>query len=108
MTIISSQHYLNADIVDAKVEALRASGVSSITVPCVYVGEINGTEYALQSDAHHTLAAARILGLPVEFNVNDDPEGLTGEALLTIRYMDGDYYNVETSDPLADDFDLIW
>lgn len=106
MTIISSQHYINWETVEEKMEQLK--GKSNITIPCAYVGEIDGEEHAIQIDGHHTLVAARELGIEVEFDVHEDDEGLEGEALLDARYMDGDYYNVETSDPANDIFDLVW
>lgn len=106
MTIISSQHYINWETVEEKMEQLK--GKSNITIPCAYVGEIDSEEYAVQIDGHHTLVAARELGVEVEFDVHEDDEGLEGEALLNVRYMDGDYYNVETSDPANYIFDLVW
>lgn len=106
MTYISSQHYIDAEIVEEKKADLE--GVTEVVIPCTYVGVIDGVEYAMQNDKHHTLAAARELGIPVVFDVEDDAEGLTGEELLEVRYNDGDYYNVETSDPMSDIFDLIW
>ncbi len=106
MTYISSQHYIDAEIVEAKKAELE--GVTEVVIPCTYVGIVDGVEYAMQNDKHHTLAAARELGIPVVFDVEDDSEGLTGEELLEVRYNDGDYYNVETSDPMSDIFDLIW
>ena len=106
MKYISSQHYINAEIVDAKKAELE--GVTEVVIPCTYVGIIDGVEYAMQNDKHHTLAAARELGIPVVFDVEDDSEGLTGEKLLETRYNDGDYYDVETSDPMSGVFDLIW
>lgn len=106
MTYISSQHYIDAEIVEEKKAELE--GVTEVVIPCTYVGVIDGVEYAMQNDKHHTLAAARELGIPVVFDVEDDSEGLTGEELLEVRYNDGDYYNVETSDPMSDIFDLIW
>ena len=106
MTYISSQHYIDPEIVESKKAAL--AGASEVIIPCTYVGIIGGEEYAMQNDRHHTLAAARELGIRVIFEVSDDSEGLTGEKLLDARYNDGDYYNVETSDPANDKFDLIW
>lgn len=106
MTYISSQHFLNLYIVDEKTEELK--NVDKVFIPCVYVGEIDGEEYAIQIDKHHTLAAARRLSIDVEYIVEDDAEGLAGEALLEAKYMDGDYYNVETSDPEENNFNLIW
>lgn len=106
MTYISSQHYIDTEIVEEKKAELE--GVTEVVIPCTYVGIIDGVEYAMQNDKHHTLAAARELGIPVVFDVEDDSEGLTGEELLDARYNDGDYYNVETSDPMSYIFDLIW
>ena len=106
MKYISSQHYIDAEIVEAKKAELE--GVTEVVIPCTYVGIIDGVEYVMQNDKHHTLAAARELGIPVVFDVEDDSEGLTGEELLEARYNDGDYYDVETSDPMSDVFDLIW
>lgn len=106
MKYISSQHYIDAEIVGAKKAELE--GVTEVVIPCTYVGIIDGVEYAMQNDKHHTLAAARELGIPVVFDVEDDSEGLTGEELLEARYNDGDYYDVETSEPMSEVFDLIW
>lgn len=106
MTIISSQHYIDWTIVNEKMEQIKDT--DKIVIPCWYVGEIDGVEYAMQADAHHTLAAARELGIEVEFDITDDPEDLVGENMLETRWMDGDWYNVETSDPAYGLFDCIW
>ena len=106
MTYISSQHYINDAIVAEKIQELQ--GADHIEVPCCYVGEIDGVEYAIQLDAHHTLAAARELGLEISFVVNDDPEGLTGQELLDAHWIDGDWYDVETSNPYYYEINLIW
>ena len=71
--IVSSQHYINWDIVEEKMEEL--SGRDCVTIPCWDI---------------------------------DEPEHLTGETALDAHYNDGDWYNVETSDPSTDNFDLIW
>lgn len=98
MTIISSQQFIDSAIVEEKMESI--SGLEEVIIPCYYVGEIDGVEYAMQADGHHTLAAARELGIPFSFEISDDPEGLSGEEMLTIRWMDGDWYDVENSDPM--------
>lgn len=108
MKIISSQHFINDDIVERKISELQESGASRVVIACYYVGMIDGEEYAMQADGHHTLAAARELGLDVEYDVNDDPEGLEGEDLLNARYMDGDWYDVESSNPYYNEIDLVW
>lgn len=106
MKIISSQHYIDSDIVDTKKLALK--DCECVEIPCWYIGEIEGEETAIQADGHHTMAAARELGIDIKFSFSEDPEGLTGEKALDARYMDGDWYNVETSDPANYKFDLIW
>jgi hypothetical protein len=108
MKIISSQHFIDWEIVEAKMAELTEAEAEKVTIPCSYVGYIDGTEYAMQNDKHHTLAAARELGLEIEYDVQDDSEGLTGEDLLNARYNDGDWYDVETSNPAYDVFNLIW
>jgi hypothetical protein len=94
MKYISSQRYLDPEIVEAK--KVELADVSSVSIPCSYVGTINGTEYAMIADKHHTLAAARELGLEISFKVNTDPEQLEGDALLEARYIDSSYYDIET------------
>lgn len=106
MTIISSQHYIDWNIVEEKMKEIQ--GQEKIEIPCSYVGLIDGVEYAMQNNGHHTLAAAREMGIPVEFVVKDDCEGLAGKDLLEQRYNDGDWYYVETSRPEYEEFRLVW
>ena len=106
MTIISSQHYIDWSIVERKIEELNGS--DKVIIPCAYIGEIEGEEYAMQIDGHHTMAAARELGVKIEYDIGEDPEGLMGIDALEARYMDGDYYDVENSDPAHDVFDLVF
>ena len=60
MKIISSQHFLNWGTVERKMNEI--AGMESVEIPCCEIGEIDGVEYAVQIDGHHTLAAARELG----------------------------------------------
>lgn len=108
MMIISSQQFIDWDIVDEKMEQMEAEGCEKIVVPCWYIGEIDGVEYAMQNDAHHTLQAAKQLGLEIEYEITDDPEGLTGEALMDARHMGDEWYNVETSDLAEAKINLVW
>ncbi len=94
MKYISSQRYLDPEIVETKKAEL--DGVSSVSIPCSYVGIINGIEYAMVADKHHTLAAARELGLHINYDVKADSEQLEGDALLEARYIDSNYYDIET------------
>jgi hypothetical protein len=69
--------------------------VDTVEVPCYFI-EIDGEDYAIIADKHHTLAAARELGIPVKFVVGDHPEQLQGEDLLKGMWMDSPYYAIET------------
>ena len=106
MKIISSQHYLDWNIVEEKMNKIKDMEV--VSIPCCEIGKIDGEEYAVQVDCHHTLAAARELGIPVEFTFSEDPEGLSGDDYLQAHYMDGDWYDVEKSDPAEERFSLVW
>lgn len=106
MKIISSQHFLNWGTVERKMNEI--AGMESVEIPCCEIGEIDGVEYAVQIDGHHTLAAARELGISVEFIFDEDPEGLTGEDYLQAHWMDGDWYDVQKSDPAEEKYCLVW
>ena len=49
MKIISSQHYLDWQIVEQKIKEIES--LKSIEIPCCKIGEINGVEYAVQIDS---------------------------------------------------------
>lgn len=106
--IISSQHYINPDIVEEKETQLIAAGTTCVEIPCKNVG--NG--YAIQVDGHHTLAAARELGIEIKFVIDGDIEGLNTyrdfDEALEANWNDGDWYNVETSNPFYEEFDLTF
>lgn len=106
MKIISSQHFIDWEIVENKIEQLN--GAEFVEIPCYEIGEIDGEEMAIQADGHHTMAAARELGIEVRFIFAEDPEGLTGEAALDARWMDGDWYDVVASEPENDKFKFVW
>jgi uncharacterized protein (DUF1015 family) len=93
--IISSQRYIDENILSEKLEAL--AGKKAITLPAWEVG--NGM--AVLADGHHRLEAAKILGIAVEFEIETHPEGLTGDDLLEVAWMDSDWYYVKTGE-------LVW
>lgn len=94
MTILSSQRYLDEEIVEEKKAQIAVESV--VLIPCSYVGYLDGEEYAIVVDKHHTMAAAKELGIIVKFDVTEDSEKLTGDALLEARWIDSAYYDVET------------
>ena len=106
MKIISSQHFIDWNIVEKKMGQL--SGSDFVEIPCYEIGEIEGEEMAIQADGHHTMAAARELGIEIRFVFSEEPEGLTGEAALDAHWNDGDWYDVEKSNPAYDEFEVVW
>ncbi len=106
MKVISSQHHIDWDIVEEKMQ--KINGLDFVEIPCWSIGEVDGEEMAIQADGHHTLAAARELGVDVRFTFSDEPEGLTGEDAMNAHWNGGDWYDVESSNPAYDQFDLIW
>lgn len=94
--IISSQRYLNDEIVEEKKLELMKSEIDSVDVPIYEVGVIDEIEYYMIADKHHTRAAALELGLKINYVVIPDSEGLSGNALLEARWIDSPYYDIET------------
>ena len=106
MMIVSSQHYIDWEIVEQKMEELN--GKTEVLIPCISIGEVDGIEMAIQVDGHHTLTAARELGIEIKFDVREEANSLSGEDALEAHYNDGDWYNVETSNPAYEEYDLVW
>jgi hypothetical protein len=95
--IISSQSYRDYNIVDQKIVELK--GQKSVSVPVHYAGELDGIKYYIQIDGHHTLEAARELGISVEFaeaDHNDWDNDWSLDEALEHNWNDCDWYNVET------------
>src|SRR3972149_5584129 len=88
--IISSQRYLDEDIVAQKIELLR--GETTISLPVYDCPEY---DCGILYNGHHTLAAARELGLVVSFYFVEHPEGLTGDNLLDQVHGGDDYYDID-------------
>lgn len=96
MTVISSQRYLNDEIVSEKVEELR--GDVKVVLP-VYDSELaddDGNTLFVLADGHHRLEAAKELGIPVEYEVIRHQDDLVGEQLLDNNWIDSDWYYIES------------
>lgn len=95
MIIISSQRYLNDDIVTAKLNAKDFDVLLNRIV-------VDGQEFCVVIDGHHSLEAARIAGVEPQWVINDADLGCESvEDWLTERYMDDDWYDVQTGQ-------LVW
>lgn len=95
--IISSQSHRDYSIVDQKLQELQ--GKESVQIPVHYAGEMDGEKYFIQIDGHHTLEAARELGLKVEFveaNHNNWDNSWSLDEALENNWNDCDWYDVKT------------
>ena len=91
MRVITSQHYRNGDTITEKIEQLKGATKITLTVWDTEMKNEQGQELYILADGHHTYEAAVRLGLEVEFEIEKHPEGLVGEELLEVAWMDGDY-----------------
>ena len=91
MKVISSQRYLDEGKVQEKIKELR--GQESITLT---TWETGIEDLYVLGDGHHTLAAAKELGIEIHFEEGEHPEGLTGEELLEQAWIDSDWYYIDT------------
>ena len=91
MRVITSQHHRDEDIVQSKIEQLQNETKVTLTVWDTEMKNELGQDLYILADGHHTYEAAVELGLEVEFEIKKHPEGLVGEELLEVAWMDGDY-----------------
>lgn len=98
MKVITSQSYIDYDIVEEKIKAL--DGVTSIDLVVWTTGmqDLNGEDVCILSDGHHTFEAARQIGIEINFVEEYHPEGLTGEELLEQAWMDSEYHYLGTEE----------
>jgi hypothetical protein len=98
MTIISSQRYLDENIVAEKIAA------EDFEVMLSPAFEIDGETYQVILDGHHSFEAAKQAGVAPSFWVADcgdhDAIGLletcTADDFMLAVHMGSDYYNAET------------
>ena len=101
MRVITSQSYRDYDIIAEKIEQLKGATKITLTVWETEMKNEEGQELYILADGHHTYEAAKELGLDIEFEIEKHPEGLVGEELLEVAWMDGDYRYL-------DDNDTVW
>ena len=98
MKLISSQKYLNDEIVQTKID----NADFAVSVSPMFI--IDGVDYQVILDGHHSYHAAIQAGFEPEFIVqtileNDSIQLLIDdniEDFLTVNYIDSDYYYVAT------------
>lgn len=92
MKVITSQSYIDPEIVEAKKAQLAGAESVDLIVWTTNLTDLDGEEVCILSDGHHTYAAACELGIEVNFCETEHPEGIDGETLLDAAWMDGEYH----------------
>ena len=115
-TVISSQRFRDDDIIEEKMEELKANGTAKVIAPVVkaYMQDDDGNDLYILTDKHHTISAAIALGIEVEFEeVEDDLsyykdiEEQNGEAICEAHYMDSNWYYIDIDEENAQGND-VW
>ena len=92
---ISSQKYLDEEIVNKK---LLAADFDVLVATIEYDGEI----YEIIIDGHHSLAAAKLVGIEPNFEESDyeyqqEVDFIGFDNWLELHWIDCDWYNIETN-----------
>jgi len=90
---ISSQRYLDDDIVNAK--KVELANTTEIELPVVEI-DLNGDVYHVLIDGHHRLAAATELGINIVYNIVDAISQERSEDFLIENHGGDDYYYVNS------------
>ena len=111
ITVMSSQRFLDEDIVEEKKKYLEENNITEITCPVTkaYMQDLDGNDLFILTNMHHTLAAARELGIRVKFEEvdNDFTESTDGEEICREYYMGDHWYYVNHEDRDMIDVD-VW
>lgn len=93
--IISSQRYIDYDIVDQKIAEIE--GMESIVLPIINaeMKDLDGNDLYILVDGHHRKEAAEELGIAVDYEEVENEHGCTGDALLEECYNDSDWYYID-------------
>jgi hypothetical protein len=100
--IISSQHTVNEEIVEAYIERIEAGETFVALVATLESDEL--AEYGITGilvDGHHRLEAYSRLGLEIEFieteiDYQAELSHMGMDDFLAAHWNDGDWYNIET------------
>jgi hypothetical protein len=100
--VMSSQRFLDDEIVEEKKDEIIAEGIQEITCPVTkaHLQDLEGNELYILTDKHHTLAAARELNLPIIFEEveNDFTESTDGEEICAEYFMGDSWFYVNHPD----------
>ena len=100
MIIVSSQKFRDEDIVNEKIEQLKADGVTFVIIPVVNTFM---DDMYIVVDKHHTMTAAYKLGLEIRFEEVEDElsyyadiENKNSDGIFEAHYMDSPYYYIDS------------
>lgn len=96
MKIISSQRYINYDIVDCKIDELKNSKKVVLPIIDADLKDEEGNDLFILVDGHHRKEAAEELGILVEYVEVENEHGCVGEQLLEACWNDSDWYYVDS------------
>ncbi|MCI6707038.1 MULTISPECIES: hypothetical protein [Eisenbergiella] len=101
MKIISSQRYIDYDLVEAKIDEIK--DYDYIILPIIDAGmqDLDGNDLFILTDGHHRKEAANELGIEIRYEEVPNDHNLTGEELLNECYGDSDWYYIENGN-------LVW
>lgn len=94
--IISSQDYIDWTIVDTKMDTLRNTEFVELPIIDAELQDLDGNDLFVLYNGHHTLQAAKELGIDIRFVEGSNIYDLTGESLLETCHIDCDWYYVDT------------
>lgn len=110
-TVMSSQRFLDDEIVEEKKEQLIANNVQKIVCPITkaYLKDLEGNDLFILTNMHHTLAAARELGIEIEFEEveNDFTESTDPEDVCAEYYMGDSWFYINHADSTMIDCE-VW
>ena len=101
MKIISSQRYIDYNIVDEKIEEIRDCEYITLPIIDAEMTDLDGNDLFILVDGHHRKEAAEELGIEVRYEEVENDHNLTGEDLLNDCYCDSDWYYIENEQ-------LVW
>ena len=96
MKVISSQKYIDDEILNEKIEQIRDLEYIELPIINVEMQDEDGNDLFVLIDGHHRKEAAQQLGIDVRYEEVPNYHNLTGVELLNAIYMDSDYYYVDT------------
>ena len=97
MKIISSQRYLDYDIVAQKMAELESEAATEVIIEIIDAGmqDLDGNDLYIMDNGHHTKEAGECLGIEVKYEEIKNHYNTYGEDLLRAAWIDSDWYYVD-------------